>query len=84
MKGVNPWTAAAAPSRLRTPLGKLAGKVEAAANSFGYLSRAIFNDEQPGNQSLSICSYQHAVGNCYRLHACGDVGRIAEYVGFPY
>ena len=45
------------------------------------LRSAIFDHEQPGDQPMRIRGYQYRAGIGGRLHARGDIGRVAEYIG---
>src|SRR6202035_4731816 len=47
------------------------------------LRSAIFYYEQPGDQPMGVRGYQYGAGIGYGLHARGDIGGVAEYVGLP-
>src|SRR6266446_3939637 len=44
------------------------------------LRSPILDHEQPRDQPMRICAYQYRARSCGRLHARGDIGRVAEYV----
>ena len=42
---------------------------------------ALLDHEQPRDQPMGILGYHHRAGSGGFLHARGDIGRVAEYVG---
>jgi hypothetical protein len=45
------------------------------------LRSAILDHQQPGDLPMRIRAYQYRARSGGRLHARGDIGRVAEYIG---
>ena len=56
-------------------------KLDRPLNPLERLRSAIFDHEQPGDQSMHLRGYNYRARIGGRLHSRGDIGRIAEYVG---
>ena len=56
-------------------------KLDRPFNPLERLRSAILDHEQPGDQPMRIRAYQYRARSGGRLHARGNIGRVAEYVG---